>query len=174
MLLVFIVVSEVAFSGCNKSSTSDYLKKKQVQDNAIAALADFGARIKSNVNIEDMGIVQGCSVDLSQVQITPEIMDQLKLLDLCLQLNLSKTSLNDSQLIDLIDQKILDSVMELDLSHNPGITDQTVEKLANLLLLRDLNLVGTHITKAGIDRLQEQRQASPAIIDTFKKPNIHH
>lgn len=68
------------------------------------------------------------------------------------EMRLSSCGITDNKLAYL---KGVTTLVELDLSDNEGITDAGIEHLLTCENLRELNLRGTKVTDAGVEKLQQ-------------------
>jgi hypothetical protein len=92
-------------------------------------------------------------VDLSgaEIMITPKIVEELKHLHWLRILDLSSSTISDS---DLSYIKEMTHLTSLNLDHT-AITDAGLAHLASLHLLEQLELKGTHITDAGLEQIKD-------------------
>jgi hypothetical protein len=71
---------------------------------------------------------------------------------------LSELRVGDNEITDagVKAVSVLNALTVLGLAENPGVTDQSVEYLARLSRLRELDLTGTSLTTEGLQRLRAQ------------------
>src|SRR5262249_59111150 len=87
------------------------------------------------------------------------------------ELNLSKSTLSDDHMALFQELGLGTLVNKLDLSHT-AVSDAGFEKLDNLRLLGELNLTGTKVTPAAVERFRQKRQSDARILPAFRNPKI--
>lgn len=163
------LVLVLTLAGCQQKGDglSDYERMQQSQKGAAETLRGLGAKI------EERHYPQGdaWAVNLSGQTITEDVLKQVQQLGKVSELNLSRSTITDDQL-DFVNQSGLVTVaLKVDLSHT-AVTDAGLEKLTNMVLLRDLNLAGTKVTPAAVERFKQARQEDTKIMALFKNPTI--
>ena len=89
---------------------------------------------------------------------------------------LCATPAADDQLGRLHEFNLCVKLVKFDLSHT-AVTDAGLDKLVNVILLTDLNLVGSKVTPAGVERLKKRRQndvkggAAPQVVLGPRRPS---
>jgi hypothetical protein len=158
----------LALAGCGRGGgLSDYDRMKQDRQNAAESLKGQGAKL------EEKHYPQGSawSVNLSGLSISDDMLRQVKQLGNVSELDLSKSTVTDDQLGLIAELNIATLVLKFDLSHTP-ITDAGLERLKNLIVLTEMNLVGTKVTPAGVERFKQRRQSEPAVRPFARNPSI--
>jgi len=118
------------------------------------ALKGYGAKLKEVQYVQGKAYV----VNLSGVAISDDIVKRLKELGTVTELDMSKSTVTDDQLGAMVANNMFTFLLRFDLS-NTGITDAGLEKLDNLLVLNELNLTGSKVTKAAADRWAQKRKS---------------
>jgi hypothetical protein len=151
VLLTASVVLIASGSGCGKKDgPSDYDKLVASKQGAGDVLKAAGAKLQE----KKYPIGTAWSVDLQGVQITNEILQNIKQLGNVSELNLSKSSITDEQLGVMYDLGLFTLLNRFDLS-STGITDSGMEKMKGFIFLSHLNLVGTKVTPAAAERFRQ-------------------
>jgi hypothetical protein len=155
-----------------KGSWSSYARKQQDQQEHKTALESLGATF-TEVEIPHWG-GRSWSVGLRGLKITDEVLNHLNKLELVTDLDLSRSTLTDTQLEVLCQGNIGSTLRNLNLS-GTKVTDKGLDQLTDLFFLNDLNLTGTQITAAGVKRFQKNRENNPRLQTPLnKKVTIHH
>lgn len=165
--LARVLLGALALSGCQKDGPSDFERMRQAQDNAASTLEGQGAKVKP----VDYPQGRAWSVNLHGATISDDLLRQVKQLGRVTELDLSKSTVTDDHLGLINDLGLGTLLLKLDLSHT-AVTDAGFEKLVNLALLSDLNLAGTKVTPAAVDRFKQNRLNDPKVPAMFKKPKI--
>ena len=147
-------------AGCKGGDgLSDYERKQKQLEGAAAELRGAGADVRS------VRYPQGdaWAVGLSGMRVDDELLNRLKSLGRVAELDLSKSTVNDDTVSRLNEVEIGGLLVKLDLSHT-AVTDAGLDKLQNLVVLSNLNLTGTKVTAAGVERFKKKRQSDPKIL----------
>ena len=149
-LLIVAVYWFIPRSGAGQTGPSDRDLKIEAQKNTAQAVATLGAKVTPK------SFPQGnaSAVDLSGAQITDQLIDELGKLGPVCELNL-----RDDQLGKMTSLGIPTFVLKMDIS-NTGITDAGLEKLDNMVVLSQMNLVGSKCTKAGVEKFKQRRNSA--------------
>jgi hypothetical protein len=154
----FVVLPAVLFlaalPGCGRPTVSLAEREKQQETDFVSALQQQGGTVTEK-SYPPYG--NGFVVKLSGAKVTDETFRDLKGLKRLAELDLSKSSITDSQMEQL--NEVAKYLVKLDLSHT-AVTDAGLEKLANTYVLMNLNLAGTRATAAGVARFQKLRLQS--------------
>jgi hypothetical protein len=143
-----------SLSGCSRGDgLSDYDRMKQAQQGAADTLAGAGAKVKA------MNYTQGSAwaVNLSGATLSDDLLRQAKALGNVSELDLSRTTVTDDQLGLISEIGLGTLLLKFDLSHT-GVTDAGLDKMQGFLLLSELNLTGTKVTPAAVERFKKARQ----------------
>jgi hypothetical protein len=137
-----------------QSGPSDYELGVQAAKEAADALSSQGGRVK------EMSYPQGkaWAVNLSGMKITDDLLGGVKALGNISELDLSKSNVTDEQLAKMSKMGLMTLVLKLDLS-NTAVTDACFDNLQNMVVLQQMNLVGTKCTKAAADKFVRNRDA---------------
>jgi hypothetical protein len=152
-------------TGCLKrEDPKSYANKVRNQEDAAAAFRDMGVKLTEK-KYPPYG--KGWVLNLSGKPISDDVFDRMQRLGNVTDLDLSKTNLTDEQMARLADPAVGGILVNLDVS-NTAVTDAGLEKLTNLRFLKSLNLTGTKVTPAAVERFKKSR----ANTAWFKSPNI--
>jgi hypothetical protein len=162
-VLVGLVLS--ALPGCKDDGLSEYERMKKRQEEAGQSLRDAG--MKATRVRYPQG--EAWSLDLSGMQITDDMLNQLKGMGPISEMKLNGSTLTDEHLAVLNEPELGSLLLKLDLS-NTAVTGAGLEKLTNLLVLADLNLAGTKVTSADVQRFRQRRQQDPKV--RIKNTNV--
>jgi hypothetical protein len=156
--------------GCGGYGKSEYQKFKESGQASIDFVAKAGGKaVKEGKTMHGFQMT-GWLIDLSGAEISDELISQIIEVggvDPVFQLNFSKSSITDQQLVELDAGKVLQKTFDLDLS-NTSITDAGLDQLLDVHCLSILNLTGTSATKAGATRLGERKIESEHTPQPFK------
>lgn len=143
--------------GCGKGDgLSDYDRMVQGQKGSADSLASSGAKMKEKQYVLGKAWV----VDLSGVQVSDDILKQVKQLGNVAELNLSKSTITDSHLKVMHDLGLHVLLNRLDLSKT-SVTDAALDQLDGCMFLATLNLSGTKVTPAAAERFKQKRLQDP-------------
>jgi hypothetical protein len=152
--------------GRGQTGPSDYQLSVEAAKDAADALSSQGGRVK------EMHYPQGnaWAVNLSGLTLTNKLLEDVQALGKITELDLSKSTVTDDQLDFMSKLGLTAMLLKLDLS-NTGVSDAGLEKLENMMLLTQLNLVGTKCTAAGVEKFKRHRasQKKPPIFPTTIK-----
>jgi len=157
-----------ALLGCGKNDgLSDNDRRMLNIQQAAESLKGKGAKI------QERSYPQGnaWAVDASGMQVNEELLRELKSLGNISELNLSKSTLGDEHMALFNELGLGTLALKLDLSHT-AITDAGFEKLDNLRLLSQLNLTGTKVTPAAVERFRTKRLKDERVWERFRRPTI--
>src|SRR4029077_19745918 len=104
-------------------------------------------------------------------QISDETFVTIKKLEHITELNLSKTNVTDAEMERLNEPERGRFFLKLNLS-STAVTNAGLEKLSDLNLLMELNLIGTKVTPAAVERFKKDRAKNPNLMPLFKSPTI--
>jgi hypothetical protein len=154
-LLIVVVYWFIPRSGQGQTGPSDYELKMAAQKDTAQAVTSLGGHVTPK------SFAQGnaSAVDLSGAQITDKLIDELGKLGPVCELNLSKSTVTDDQLGKMTKLGIPTFVLKMDLSHT-GITDAGLDQLDNMVVLSDMNLVGSKCTAAGVAKFRQRRNSA--------------
>lgn len=150
--------------GCGGNSVSyqDYLAS---QDEVAAQIKLQGG----DAQRKRYPLGEGWVVKLKSATITDETFEQLKILARVAELDLSHSTISDEQIPRLVE--VGGVLHKLNLSHT-AITDASLPALAELVLLGEVNLQGTKITKAALAEFKAKRRGDPKVLDRFKNTKV--
>jgi hypothetical protein len=160
----------LALTGCQKSDgISDYERNKQAAQNLLDGIKAQGAKLEKRRYPQGEAWV----VDLTGATITDDLVTQLSKIGFISEMHLGKSTVTDAHLAHMNELKILTYVLKFDLSQT-AVTDAGLDSLTYTLGgLSDLNLAGTKVTQAAVDRLKQRRQADPHVPPRYKNTKVH-
>jgi hypothetical protein len=135
--------------------------------NAADSLRGQGAKVEAR----HYSIGEAWAVNLSGKPISDETLRDVKRVGNISELDLSKSTLTDAQMALAQELGLFTLVTKLDLSHT-AVTDAGFEKMDNLRFLSQLNLAGTKITPAAVERFKQKRLTDDRIPKQFRNPTI--
>lgn len=167
--LILLVASLLAFSGCGwvGGGPSDNERRIKATENTATALKSQG------VKAEEKHFPQGdaWSVNLSGMTISEDLLKQVRKLGNICDIDLSKTNFGDEH-ISLFNELGM-GVLCLKLNFSgTALTDAGFEKLNNLRFLSEMDLTGTKVTPAAVERFRKARKADSRVPAIFKAPKI--
>jgi len=167
-LLAAVLLVPAALAGCGRSNygPSDYAKMPQREEGAADYIRNRGGKLAKKSYPQG----QAWTVDLHGATIDDELFTRLKELVRITELNLSKTNLTDEQMARINDDTG-SLILKLDVS-NTAVSDAGLDKLTGLPILTNLNLSGTKVTAAGVDRFRKSRQSNPNVLPVGKAPLV--
>jgi hypothetical protein len=164
-----LVAAVLSSSGCSKKEEGkSYQQVYQSKEEAVAALKQKGAKFSEEA-YPRFTSEKTWSIDLSGQQVSDEVFELMKKVGYITNLNLSKTNVSDAQMERVNEQGIGNVLVNLDLS-NTAVTDAGLAKLDNLYVIRQINLSGSRVTPAGVDRFKAIRASNPKVPQQFKSP----
>jgi hypothetical protein len=140
-----------------QSGPSDYDRMVQSAKEAGDVITSRGGKVKDAPN--PLG-KKTWAVSLSGLTIDDSLLQNCQDLGTIIDLDLSKSTVTDELLDEMNKMQLTSLLLKLDLSHT-AVTDAGLDKLDHMVVLRDLNLVGTKCTKAGVDRFVRNRDKQP-------------
>jgi hypothetical protein len=162
-----VAAAFLALSGCGSDGLS-YRERQERRDQQVSdTLQQKGVKLSSQMVMGQ----KAWNVNLSGLTITNELLDDLKKLDIILELDMSKCQLTDELVARIGEEKIAKATLKFDLSHT-AVTDAGFDKLTSLFFLSQMNLVGTKVTPAAVERFKKERLKDPKIMMSFRKPTI--
>lgn len=164
-----LIAALLAQSGCGPSGggPSDNDLRMQAIEQGAEGLRKAGAKVDARHYPQG----EAWAVNLSGMTVTDDLIRAVKQLGNVTELDLSKSTVTDEQLGLINELGLPVLLLKLDLG-NTAVTDAGFEKLDNMRLLSQLNLTGTKVSKAAVERFKKQRQSDPRIPDMFKHPTI--
>jgi hypothetical protein len=158
----------LVLAGCGpKDGLSDNERRMLAIQSGAEGLKSQGAKVEERHYPQG----SGWSVSLSGMTISDDLLRQVKQLGNVTELDLSKSTITDDQMGLINELGLATLALKLDLSH-AAVTDAGFEKLDNLKLLSQLNLTGTKVTPAAVERFKKKRKDDPRILPLFKNPTI--
>lgn len=156
-------------SGCGPrdGGMNDYAKAQEATQQKVGSLTDLGAKVTRASSPGGEYFV----VDLSGKTITDDHVRRLIELERVGVLNLSRSTVTDAHIAALHEGGVTRAFHKVDLSHT-AVTDTSLDKLPGCKFLAELNLTGSKVTKAGVERFKQARQADSAVGPMFKNTKI--
>jgi hypothetical protein len=158
----------LALSGCGpKDGLSDNDRRMLAMQQGADGLRSLGAKVEER----NYSMGNAWSVSLHGMTISDDLLRQVRGLGNISELDLSKSTLTDDQMALFNELGLGTLALKLDFSHT-ALTDTGFEKLDNLRFLGQLNLTGTKITSAAVERFKKKRKDDARIMPLFKSPTI--
>jgi hypothetical protein len=154
-------------TGCTQRHENDFARVEQARTGALDALKARGAKFETKTYPQGTA----WSINMSGLTVTDEMLDQLMMIGNITELNLSKSTITDDQMegVSKIGGKFL---MKLDLSQT-AVTDAGFEKfMGKMGLLTNLNLTGTKVTPAAVERFKAMRLNQPTLLEQARRPTV--
>jgi hypothetical protein len=150
----------VALSGCGSSDRglSDNDRRMLAIQGGADALRNQGAKIQE----KHYPVGTGWVVDLRGLTVNDELLRQVKQLGNVAELDLGNTGVTDDHLKLMHEIGLHVLLARLDLS-NTAVTDAGLDHLDGCIFLMELNLSGTKVTPAAVQRFNLNRQADPRV-----------
>ena len=148
-------------AGCINSGSAPSLQDVQKQQSdAVAAI-----KAKGKIEEKTYPVGKGWVVGLSGATITDDDVEHLRSIDRLAELDLSRSTVTDDQLVQLVaaeanGQRKAATLHKLDLS-GTGVSDAVLEELSGLKLLAELKLKGTKVTDAGVKNFELRKKVNP-------------
>ena len=158
----------MAVPGCSKGGLSDYSRKELARQQLSESLEGQGVKIAKR-NFAQIG--DAWAIGMSGLTVTDEMLVRIQKMGNITELDLSKSTITDAQMehVREIGGRYLN---KLDLSHT-AVTDAGMEKLiGGMHFLGNLNLTGTKVTPAAVERFKKTRLDDKTILPMFQKPTI--
>lgn len=155
-------------AGCgsnNEKSVTEQLQ--ELQEPRIERLKSAGAKMTKKQYPQG----EAWSIDMRGMTITDALLDDLSYAGNITEINFSKSTITDDQLAKINDKKIGGFILTLDLS-NTAVTDNGLSSLKDLGLLTTLNVSGTKVTAAAVDKFKKDRASDPRIKPLFKNTRV--
>lgn len=165
-----LAVACLLLPGCggrDENAPSHYELEVKKQEDAALGLKDVGGEATRKHYPQG----SAWAVDLHGARITDGVIADLKKLGHLTELNLSRSAVTDEQLATMSEDKLCNLLLKLDLSHT-AITDAGFDKLDKLYIVMDLDLTGTKISAAAIERFRQNRQNDPKVQPFARSPLI--
>ncbi|HVJ87553.1 MAG TPA: hypothetical protein VM452_17975 [Caulifigura sp.] len=159
-------------TGCSRySAVSEYQQTQEQRKSFLETVAATGGKIE--MKSYKVANVSGSAwnMNLANATIPDELITLMVGTGYLGEANLSKSSITDAQLLKMDELKLLQLTMNLDLS-NTAISDESFSKLKHMRAASKINLKGTKVTKAGVEAFRKAYLANPETIVIFKKPVI--
>jgi hypothetical protein len=163
----FATLAVILAAGCTQRHESDFARVEQARGGALEALKARGAKFESKTYPQGTA----WSINMSGLTVTDEMLDQLMMVGNITELNLSKSTVTDVHMegVSKIGGKFL---MKLDLSQT-AVTDAGFEQfMGKMGLLTNLNLTGTKVTPAAVERFKAMRLSQPTLLEQSRRPTI--
>jgi hypothetical protein len=162
------LAATLLLAGCGpRDGLSDNERRMLNLQNAAEALRGQGAKVEE----KHYPIGDAYAVNLSGMTITDDLLKKVKSLGNISELDFSKSTLNDGHLGVAQEMGMFTLVTNLDLS-NTAVTDAGFEKLDNLRFLSQMNLAGTKVTPAAVERFKAKRLKDERVWERFRRPTI--
>lgn len=153
VLLTLLLLA--ALLGCEKHGLSDYEREQKKKEEVLSSLREQGGTVTTK-SYPRHGT--GYVVDLKGAHLNDRTFQILKDLQRVTELDLSKSSITDEQMDQL--NQVAFVLLKLNLS-DTKVTDAGLDKLTNLKMCFDLDLAGTQVTPAGVERFKQQHARRP-------------
>jgi hypothetical protein len=155
-------------AGCNKyDGISDYDRAQMAQKQGVDAIVAQGGKAER----KNHGLGDGWAIHLPGLPVTEETLGAIRQTDRVSELHLGRSTVTDAQILSLCEGDVLNRLVALDVSHTE-VSDAVLGKLAEVQFLGHLNVTGSKVTQAGLERFKQARQANPKIPSVTKSPKI--
>ncbi len=144
--------------GSRNGGPSDYDRAMEARQGTTVSLTNSGAKITE----KRYSVGTGWVVDLRGVEVTDDLLRQVKQLGNIAELDLSKTGVTDEHLRLMHEIGLHTLLARLDLNHT-AVTDAGLAHLDGCIFLMELNLTGTKVTPAAVERFKKARQSDSRV-----------
>lgn len=159
-------------AGCSRySAVSEYDQVQNDRKSFEQNIASIGGKMEMKPYKVANFSASAWNLNLANATIPDDLITQMSGKGYLAEVDLSKSSITDSQLLKMDELKLLQFTMNLDLS-GTAVSDESFSKLKNLRAVKKITLKGAKVTKAGADAFRKAYLASPNTIPVFKKPVI--
>lgn len=168
LLCVLLLIA----TGCsNYSGPSEYEQKKRAKQSFMDEVAAQGGRAEQKQFSKYGKSGQAWSIDLSGATISDDLIESMTTLGPIAELDLSKSSITDEQLIRFDELELGRLVLKLDLS-DTAISDAALAELDNFYVLEHLILKATKVTPQAVERFKKAQQSNSKVLQPFKNPKV--
>jgi hypothetical protein len=159
-------------TGCSSySAVSDYERLQEQKKSFEETVASAGGKMeKKNYKVANREN-SAWNMNFANAKITDGLIDSMVGMGYIGEVDFSRSSITDAQLLKMDELNLLQFTMNLDLS-NTEITDESFSKLKGLRAVKTVKLKGSKVTKAGADAFKQAYLANQNTIPLFKKPVI--
>ena len=171
-LLIGASVSLSPLTGCSSySAVSEYEQSQNQRKSFQETVTAAGGKIE--MKSYQVATVSGTAwnLNLANAKVPDELITLMVGTAYLAEADLSKSSITDEQLLKMDELKLLQFTMNLNLS-DTAITDASFSKLKNMRAVKSIKLKGSKVTKAGVDQFKKAYLANPELVPIFKKPVI--
>lgn len=159
-------------TGCSSySGPSEYEQKKRAKQSFTDEVAAQGGKAEQKQFSKYGKSGQAWSINLSGATISDDMIESMTTLGHIAELDLSKSSITDEQLIRFEELGLGRLVLKLDLS-NTAISDAALAELDNFYVLEHLLLKGSQVTPQGVERFKQAQQSNAKVLQPFKNPKV--
>ncbi len=148
--------------GCSEDAATIFKRHEQSQQAAADQIKAAGGEASQKT----YPLGEAWVVKLSGVKLTDEIFESIKVLQRVAELDLSKSSITDVEMPRVVEASG-GMLFKLNLS-DTAVTDGCVPALTDLVLLSEVDLAGTKVSKGAIAKMNEARKKDPKIMPQFK------
>jgi hypothetical protein len=168
----FTFLALVLSTGCSRySSVSDYERLQQQKKTFEETVAAVGGKMeKKNYKVANREN-SAWNMNFANAQVTDDLIESMVGMGYIGEVDFSKSSITDAQLLKMDELNLLQFTMNLDLS-DTAISDESFSKIKGMRAVKTIKLKGSKVTKAGAAAFKQAYLASPNTIPLFKKPVI--
>lgn len=168
---IFASLALTYSAGCSRYGVSEYEQLQNQKKNFEASVTSAGGKMEMKTYKVAKSENSAWNMNLASAKIADDLIGSMPGMGYIAELNLSKSTITDAQLLKMDELNLLQFTMNLDLT-DTAITDESFSKLKSLRAVKSIKLKGTKVTKSGADAFKQAYLARPDTIPLFKKPVI--
>jgi len=167
---LFGLALTLTVGACSKpyDGVSDADREQQAKQAALDAASQHGLKMTEKTYLPGK---KAWAVDMKGLTVTDDMFHKLKDAGQIAELDLSDSTVTDTQLALIRDLGVGAVLFKLDLS-NTKVTDTGLGYLEGLPLLANIKATGTAITAAGADQYKNARANNPKVLAQFRNATI--
>lgn len=167
LAMLGLIVAPFVSRWAKNDGLSDFERLQQAQMSVTDTLKAQGVKMQTR----HYPLGDALVVNMSGLTITDDMLRQLKQAGNVAELDLSRSTITDDQMGVMMEVGLQVFLFKFDLSQT-AVTDAGFEKLDNLRFLSYLNLTGTKVTPAAVERFKHKRQTDTRVIPQLRNPTI--
>lgn len=172
LFLSAAAVMAAAITGCSSySSVSSYEQAQGQKKSFVNTVTSAGGKVE--LKHYSVAGVSGDAWNLSMAnaKVPDDVITLMAGTSYLAEADFSKSSITDAQLLKMDELQLLQVTMNLDLS-DTAITDEAFTKIKGMRAVSKIKLKGSKVTPAGVAAFKKAYLANPETIVVFKKPTI--